>query len=111
MFFLYLPKKKHISNIIHQKGFHMENLKSQIKEVLIKALELEDITPADIDDAAPLFGEGDGLGLDSIDALELGFAIKENFGVTFTAVNEETRKHFASINALADYISKNKQEG
>lgn len=89
----------------------MEDLKAQIKEVLIKALELEDITPADIADDAPLFGEGEGLGLDSIDALELGFAIKENFGITFTAVNEETRKHFASINTLADYISKNKQEG
>lgn len=87
----------------------MEDLNTKIKEVLIKSLELEDITPADIDDAAPLFGEGEGLGLDSIDALELGFAIKEHFGVSFTAVNDETRKHFASINALAAFISANKQ--
>lgn len=86
----------------------MEDLNTRIKNILINALELEDITPADINDDAPLFGEGEGLGLDSIDALELGLAIKENFGVTFTAVNEETRKHFASINALAAFISANK---
>ena len=86
----------------------MEDLNTRIKNILINALELEDITPADIDDDAPLLGEGEGLGLDSIDALELGLAIKENFGVTFTAVNEETRKHFASINALAAFISANK---
>lgn len=88
----------------------MEDLNTKIKNVIINALELEDITPADIDDNAPLFGEGEGLGLDSIDALELGLAIKEHFGVTFTAVNDETRKHFASVNALAAFISANKQE-
>ena len=91
----------------------MSELNMQIKEVLIKSLELEDITPQDIDDDAPLFGlnkEGKGLGLDSIDALELGIAIKDNFGVTFSTVNEETRRHFASINALAAYISANKKD-
>ena len=91
----------------------MSELNVQIKEVLIKALELEDITPADIEDDAPSFGqnkEGRGLGLDSIDALELGIAIKDNFGVSFSTVNEETRKHFASIDALAAYISANKKD-
>ncbi|MBO7414278.1 MAG: acyl carrier protein [Fibrobacter sp.] len=87
----------------------MEDLNSKIKNVIITSLELEDITPADIDDDAPLFGEGEGLGLDSIDALELGLAIKENFGVSFTAVNDETRKHFASVNSLAAFITANKQ--
>ncbi len=86
----------------------MSDLNTRIKEVLIKALELEDITPADIVDDAPLFGESEnGLGLDSIDALELGIAIKENFGVSFAVVNDETKKHFASVNALAAYISAN----
>lgn len=86
----------------------MSDLNQKIKEVIIKALELEDITPADIVDDAPLFGEGkNSLGLDSIDALELGIAIKENFGVSFSVVNEETKKHFASVNALAAYISAN----
>ncbi|MCQ2053730.1 MAG: phosphopantetheine-binding protein [Fibrobacter sp.] len=88
----------------------MNELKNKIKEVIISVLELEDITPEDIDDEAPLFGKGKGLGLDSIDALELGLAIKDNFGVSFTAVNEETRKHFASINALATYISANSEK-
>ena len=86
----------------------MSDLNQMIKEVIVKALELEDITPADIVDNAPLFGEGENsLGLDSIDALELGIAIKENFGVSFSTVNEETKKHFASVNALAAYISAN----
>ena len=86
----------------------MSDLNQMIKEVIIKALELEDITPADIVDNAPLFCEGENsLGLDSIDALELGIAIKENFGVSFSTVNEETKKHFASVNALAAYISAN----
>lgn len=89
----------------------MADLNTQIKEVVISSLELEDITPQDIDDDAPLFGQGKGLGLDSIDALELGIAIKENFGVSFSTVNEETRKHFASINALAAYIRENQKEG
>ncbi len=83
----------------------MNDLKTRIKEVLIKSLDLEDITPADIKDDEAIFGTG--LGLDSIDALELGIAIKENFGVSFSVVNAETRKHFASINALAAYIEAN----
>lgn len=77
---------------------------------MIKSLELEDIAAEDIDDDAPLFGPGKGLGLDSIDALELGIAVKDNFGVSFSTVNEETRKHFASINALAAYIKENRKD-
>lgn len=88
----------------------MEDLNTQIKNVLIRSLELEDISAEDIDDDAPLFGPGKGLGLDSIDALELGIAVKDNFGVSFSTVNEETRKHFASINALAAYIRENKKD-
>ena len=87
----------------------MSDLNTRIKEVIIESLELEDITPADIVDSAPIFGKnaaGEGLGLDSIDALELGIAIKENFGVTFSTVKDETKKHFASVNALADYIAR-----
>lgn len=87
----------------------MLELKKQLKDVIIKALELEDVTSDDIVDEAPLFGESEnGLGLDSIDALELGIAIKENFGVSFAVVNEETKKHFYSIDTLAAYISGNK---
>ena len=80
----------------------MADLKQQIKELIITALEIEDIGPENIDDSAPLFGEG--LGLDSIDALELGIAIKKKFGVKFSSNNAENRKHFASVNALTAYI-------
>lgn len=84
----------------------MDELKLQIKECIISSLELEDITPENIVDSEPLFGTG--LGLDSIDALELGVALKKKFGVKFNAENSETRAHFASVNALADYISSEK---
>jgi acyl carrier protein len=86
----------------------MSDLNTRIKEVIVESLELEDITPADIVDSAPIFGKnekGEGLGLDSIDALELGIAIKDKFGVTFSTVKEETKKHFASVDALAAYIA------
>lgn len=80
----------------------MDNLKQQIKELIVSALELEDIKPEDIVDSEPLFGKG--LGLDSIDALELGVALKKKFGVKFSAENADNKKHFASVNALAAYI-------
>ena len=80
----------------------MDNINHQIKELIISALELEDIRPENIVDSEPLFGEG--LGLDSIDALELGIALKNKFGVKFSAENADNRKHFASVDALAAYI-------
>ena len=80
----------------------MDNINQQIKELIISSLELEDISPDNIVDSDPLFGEG--LGLDSIDALELGIALKNRFGVKFSAENADNRKHFASVNALAAYI-------
>ncbi|MDR2758575.1 MAG: phosphopantetheine-binding protein [Spirochaetaceae bacterium] len=81
----------------------MSDLKLQIKELIISALELEDIKPENINDSAPIFGEG--LGLDSIDALELGVALKKRFGVKFSAENADNKKHFASVDALAAFIS------
>ena len=80
----------------------MDTLKQQIKELIISSLELEDITPENISDSDPLFNEG--LGLDSIDALELGVALKRKFGVKFSAENSDNKKHFASVDALAAYI-------
>ena len=80
----------------------MTDLKQQIKELIISALEIEDVKPENIVDSAPLFGEG--LGLDSIDALELGIALKKKFGINFSAENADNRKHFASVDALAAYI-------
>ncbi len=84
----------------------IDALKQEIKETIISSLMLEDITPADIDDSAPLFNEG--LGLDSIDALELGVALKRTFGVKFDADDADQKSHFASVDALAQYISAEK---
>ncbi|MCL2012849.1 MAG: phosphopantetheine-binding protein [Cystobacterineae bacterium] len=80
----------------------MEELKLEIKELIVSALELEDIKPENIVDADPLFGEG--LGLDSIDALELGIALRKKFGIKFSTESADNRKHFASVDALAAYI-------
>lgn len=82
----------------------MDELKKEIKELIISSLELEDVTPEDIKDDEAIFGNT-GLGLDSIDALELGVAIKNKFGVKLSAENEDSKKHFASVNALAEFIS------
>lgn len=84
----------------------MENLYTEIKELIIEALNLEDITADDIDTEAPLFI--DGLGLDSIDALELGMAIKQKYGLTLSSDNEEMKKSFYSVKTLAEYINENR---
>jgi acyl carrier protein len=83
----------------------MSDLKLQIKELIINALELEDVKPENIADGEPIFGAGLGLGLDSIDALELGVALKKKFGVKFSAESDDNKKHFASVDALAAYIA------
>lgn len=80
----------------------MQTLQSELKEFIISTLALEDITPDDIDPAAALFVEG--LGLDSIDALELGLALQKRYGVTMSADSAETRRHFSSVNALAEFV-------
>lgn len=85
----------------------MDELKLLLKQQLIKALNLEGMTPDDIDDAAPLFGEG--LGLDSIDALEIIILLDRNYGVKFADKND-AKAVFASINALAAYVSEHRQK-
>jgi acyl carrier protein len=80
----------------------MEALEREIKELLISALNLEDLRPEDIDAEQALFVEG--LGLDSIDALELGLALQKRYGVSMTADSAETRRHFASVRALAQFV-------
>ena len=80
----------------------MPDLKQELKALIISTLSLEDVTPESIDDAAPLFGAG--LGLDSIDALELAVALERHFGV---AIPDEdvAKKAFASVDALAAFIA------
>jgi acyl carrier protein len=80
----------------------MRNLELDIKELIINALDLEDIQPEDIDSDAPLFGEG--LGLDSIDALELGVRIHQKYKVKLDANTTEMQKHFASVMSLKKFI-------
>jgi acyl carrier protein len=80
-----------------------QSLELEIKTLLIDALNLEDMSTDDIDAEQPLFVEG--LGLDSIDALELGLALQKRYGVSMSADSEETRRHFHSIRALAAFVS------
>jgi acyl carrier protein len=81
-------------------------LANELKELIIKSLKLEDVKPDEIDPDAPLFGTG--LGLDSIDALELLVAVEKKYGVRIP--DEDVGKEaFASVNALAAYIIKNKK--
>lgn len=80
----------------------MDQLHNNLKQLIIDVLNLEDITPEDIDTDLPLFG--DGLGLDSIDALELGLAIKNEYGIVLSAENEETKQIFYSVATLANFI-------
>ncbi|MGN1392491.1 MAG: phosphopantetheine-binding protein [Succinivibrionaceae bacterium] len=82
-----------------------EELVNKVKETIIEALNLEDIKPEDIETDAPLFG--DGLGLDSIDALELGLAIKNKFGVAISPESENVKEYFYSVATLVKYISEN----
>ena len=84
----------------------MQQLETELKTLIIEALNLEDMSIDDIETQAPLFGEG--LGLDSIDALELGLAIKKQYSVVIDADDTETRQHFASVENLAKYISANR---
>ncbi|ALU90828.1 acyl carrier protein [Herbaspirillum rubrisubalbicans M1] len=86
----------------------MQALEHDIKQLIIEALDLEDLTPEDIDSAAPLFG--DGLGLDSIDALELGMSLQKRYGIKLAANSEETRKHFASVQSLAALVASHQNQ-
>ena len=83
----------------------MEELILKLKQEIIEVLNLEDIKPEDIDNDAPLFGEG--LGLDSIDALELIVLMEKNYGIKLQDP-AKGKEIFKSINVMADYIQKNR---
>ena len=84
----------------------MKALELEIKQLIIDALELEEITPDDIGTEEPLFG--DGLGLDSIDALELGVALYQSFGVKVDAEDAQNRENFRSVSNLARFVAANR---
>ena len=85
-----------------------ESIEDRLKKLIVESLALEDVKPEDIDSEAPLFVEG--LGLDSIDALELALAIHEEFGVKTSAEDERNRELFFSVKSLADFIRSEKPE-
>jgi acyl carrier protein len=86
-----------------------EALEGKIKELIIEALFLEDLSPEDIETEAPLFVEG--LGLDSIDALELAMALEERYGVTIDDDPERNRRIFASVKSLAEFVRAQRENG
>ena len=79
-----------------------EEIEQKLKETVVSSLDLEDVSPGEIETDVPLFGEG--LGLDSIDALELGMAVKKAFGVSFSQNPADNKKIFHSVKTLADYV-------
>ena len=86
----------------------MEEIILQLKEQIIDALNLEDMTPKDIDSQLPLFGEG-GIGLDSIDALEIIVLLEKNYGIRL-ANAAEGKSIFTSIENIAKYVSENRKK-
>ena len=85
----------------------MDELIAQLKNQIIEVLNLEDLTPEDIDTNAPLFG--DGLGLDSIDALELIVLLEREYGIKLSNP-AEGKAIFASVATIADYVNKNRKK-
>ncbi len=80
----------------------MSKLHQELKEMIIEVLDLEDVDVEEIIDDEPLFVEG--LGLDSIDALEIGLALQKRYGIKLKSDSEDTPKHFSSINALVALV-------
>ena len=80
----------------------MRDLEKDLKQLIVSSLRLEEVMPDDIDSCEQLFG--DGLGLDSIDALELGVALRQHFGIRIEAVTDEIKAHFSSVRALAQFV-------
>ncbi len=80
----------------------MSKLHNELKQMIIEVLDLEDVEIDEIVDDEPLFVEG--LELDSIDALEIGLALQKRYGIKLKSESEETRQHFASVNALVALV-------
>lgn len=86
----------------------MEKLERELKTLIVDALKLEDIAPEEIDSEEPLFN--DGLGLDSIDALELGVALRKAYGIKIETVTDDVKQHFANVRSLARFIQSRRAE-
>ena len=86
----------------------LDTLEKEIKGLIIEALMLEDTTPEDIETAEPLFNAG--LGLDSIDALELAIVLESRYGIKLDEDSEENQEIFASVRSLATFVSENRSQ-
>ena len=84
----------------------MDEFQKEMAALIIEAVNLEDVSVDDIDPQAPLFG--DGLGLDSIDALELALAVSQNYGVQIKSDDQQNQKIFSSLAALTEFVQSNK---
>lgn len=84
------------------------DLEHDIKVLIIESLGLEDTHPSDIDTDTKLFGEG--LGLDSVDALELGLALQKRYGLTIDSETRHMREHFETIANLAAFVASNRRD-
>lgn len=85
-----------------------DNLEEELKKLIVETLALEDVDPKDIETDAPLFGEG--LGLDSIDALELALAIHSTYGVRTQENDEKNREYYQSVKSLAAFVRNGKEK-
>lgn len=84
------------------------DLVDEVKEMIIESLNLDDMKIDEIDPNAPLFSD-DGLGLDSVDALELGLALQKRYGILLDSKSENLKEIFYSAKSLADFIAQNKK--
>ena len=89
--------------VLFKGAIVVQPIEQELAQFIIDTLSLEDVKVSDIDPSAPLFVKG--LGLDSIDALELGVSLKKKYGIKLSTDSEETRRHFSSIKALADLLA------
>ena len=80
----------------------------ELKELIISGLNLEDVAPGDINDDEPLFGGG--LGLDSVDALELGLLVQKKYGIVLNSKTQNLKQIFSSVASLAQYIAENRSK-
>lgn len=86
----------------------LAGLEADLKAMIVETLVLEDVTPEEIESEAPLFVEG--LGLDSIDALELAMVLEERYGVKLAEDPDANREHFASVRSLASFVAANRMK-
>ena len=87
----------------------LQNMIDEIKSLIITALNLEDLSPNDIDSRLPLFGD-EGLGLDSVDALELSLAISKRYDIALDSKTDQLKEIFRCVENLAKFVQENKKQ-